>query len=171
MQWLRQSHGLTLAVMAGVMASLGSTFAKLAMSGDIVLSYCLLLAGNDKCQQISVYIQVLFFLMIFVCNGVYSTFQISVYIQVIFFLMIFVCNGVMWTFFTKSLQYCSSSVEATVTNTASNFLFTAFVGLLLFDETLTLRWWFGSLLILLGLMLINRGNLKDEQRKADTKTE
>ncbi|XP_071173053.1 transmembrane protein 42-like isoform X1 [Mytilus edulis] len=147
MQWLRQSHGLTLAVMAGVMASLGSTFAKLAMSGDIVLSYCLLLAGNHKCQQISVYIQVLFFLMIFVCNGV------------------------MWTFFTKSLQYCSSSVEATVTNTASNFLFTAFVGLLLFDETLSLRWWFGSLLILLGLMLINRGNLKDELRKADTKTE
>lgn len=55
MQWLRQSHGLTLAVMAGVMASLGSTFAKLAMSGDIVLSYCLLLAGNDKCQQVSYY--------------------------------------------------------------------------------------------------------------------
>lgn len=145
MQWVTQSHGLTLAVIAGVMASLGSTCAKLAMSGDVIKSHCQLLAGTTICQQV------------------------CLYIQVMFFLLIFVCNAIMWTFFTKSLQYCSSSVQATVTNTASNFLFTALVGLVLFNESLSLRWWFGSLLILLGLILINRGNLKDEQTKQNMK--
>jgi drug/metabolite transporter (DMT)-like permease len=43
--------------------------------------------------------------------------------------------------------------------------FQALVGLLLFNESLSLRWWFGSLLILLGLLLINRGNLKGEENK------
>lgn len=43
-------------------------------------------------------------------------------VRVVFFAMIFICNGMMWTLFTKSLQFCSSTAEATVTNTASNFL-------------------------------------------------
>lgn len=41
----------------------------------------------------------------------------------------------------------------------------AVVGLLLFSEHLSLRWWFGSVLILVGLVLINRGNLKDEAKR------
>ena len=40
------------------------------------------------------------------------------------FALVFVFNALMWTLFTKSLCGCSSSVEATVTNTASNFFFT-----------------------------------------------
>lgn len=49
-------------------------------------------------------------------------FQISLMVRVVFFAMIFICNGMMWTLFTKSLQFCSSTAEVTVTNTASNFL-------------------------------------------------
>ena len=77
-----------------------------------------------------IYIQVLFFSFpgMFIQKCIYryyfSLLQVCLYIQILFFLLIFVCNGIMWTFFTKSLQYCSSSVEATVTNTASNFLCT-----------------------------------------------
>ena len=52
----------------------------------------------------------------------YFSFQFGLLLRVIFFAMIFICNGMMWTLFTKSLQFCSSTAEATVTNTASNFL-------------------------------------------------
>ena len=54
MTLIKQSHGLTLAIMAGMMASLGSTCAKLAMSGDIVLSYCQNMAGNQVCKQVNI---------------------------------------------------------------------------------------------------------------------
>lgn len=37
---------------------------------------------------------------------------------------IFGSNAVQWIFFSKSLQLCSSSVVATVTSTAANFVLT-----------------------------------------------
>ena len=51
-------------------------------------------------------------------------FQLLIYVRIVFFGLIFICNAVMWTLFVKSLQKCSSSLEATVTNTAANFFFT-----------------------------------------------
>ena len=38
--------------------------------------------------------------------------------------LVFLCNALMWTLFVKSLQKCGSSAEATVTNSASNFVST-----------------------------------------------
>lgn len=58
MELFAQSQGLTLAVFAGIMASLGSTSAKLAMSGDIVLSYCLPLFGDSVCEKVRCFFQV-----------------------------------------------------------------------------------------------------------------
>jgi len=51
-------------------------------------------------------------------------FQMLVYVRFTFFGLIFLFNALMWTVFVKSLQTCSSSLEATVTNTAANFFFT-----------------------------------------------
>ena len=39
----------------------------------------------------------------------------------------FLLNGLMWTLFVKSLQYCQSSVQATITNSSANFFFTVSV--------------------------------------------
>ena len=36
--------------------------------------------------------------------------------------LLFTCNAVMWTFFAKALRLSSSSAQATVTTTASNFI-------------------------------------------------
>ena len=56
MKWMNQSHGLTLAVMAGIMASLGSVCAKLAMSREIVKSNCLPLGGNQFCEKVIIFL-------------------------------------------------------------------------------------------------------------------
>ena len=51
-------------------------------------------------------------------------FQWIAAIRVVSFILMILLNCIMWTTFTKALQYSTNSVEATVTNTAANFLFT-----------------------------------------------
>ncbi|KAK3745797.1 hypothetical protein RRG08_030671 [Elysia crispata] len=70
---------------------------------------------------------------------------------------IFLFNTVMWVLFTKSMHLCSSTLEATAFNTTSNFIFTALVGKLLFNEHLSLQWCLGSTLMVLGLIFLHQG--------------
>ncbi|KAL7648725.1 UNVERIFIED_CONTAM: hypothetical protein RMT77_000633 [Armadillidium vulgare] len=72
-----------------------------------------------------------------------------------FFVLMFLFNCVMWTTFTKALRFTSTSLEATIINTASNFFFTAVVGQVLFDEVVTGLWWMGTVLILCGLLIMH----------------
>lgn len=44
-------------------------------------------------------------------------------LRVCCFCLMFAFNALMWTTFTKSLQYFTSTVEASATNTACNFTF------------------------------------------------
>eukprot|EP00105_Crassostrea_gigas_P034640 XP_019918788.1 PREDICTED: transmembrane protein 42-like isoform X1 [Crassostrea gigas] len=139
MSGIQHGQGLLLAAGAGIMAALGSVSAKLATNDHFILESCQFTIKADLCVQI------------------------SIMVRVVFFAMIFICNGMMWTLFTKSLQFCSSTAEATVANTANNFLVSALVGVVLFNESLSLRWWMGASLIVLGLLLIHRANRKDSQ--------
>lgn len=126
----------------------------------------------------------------------------------------FGCNALMWTLFVKALQKCASSLEATITNTSSNLLFTvrfhekkrsefalwsivfaacdkwmlvcrlrslpcsnrpwtrckksvfqAFFGKVLFGEALSLMWWFGAILIIIGLALVHTDTHQNEKEK------
>ncbi|KAL3860749.1 hypothetical protein ACJMK2_010824 [Sinanodonta woodiana] len=143
-------RGIALALIAGSMAALGSTSAKLAMTGHILEGICtnvlshLMVAEEDQSMSNSI------------CHSV------SFGLRVACFLGIFIFNALMWTFYTKSLQFCRSTVEATVTNTAANFLLTAVIGFMLFGEHLSVKWWLGSCLILTGLWLIHKGSQKDQ---------
>lgn len=61
-------------------------------------------------------------------------FQVIVFTRIGFFIAMLLSNALMWTLFTKALRMSSTTLEATVTNTAANFLFTVkylFVQLLL----------------------------------------
>ncbi|KAG7336205.1 hypothetical protein KOW79_000898 [Hemibagrus wyckioides] len=78
-------------------------------------------------------------------------------------LLLFSSNAVMWTFFAKALRHSSSSAQATVTTTASNFISSAFLGYGIFGESHALLWWVGISLILLGLFLLHGSSLKDQQ--------
>ena len=71
--------------------------------------------------------------------------------RVVSFGMIFVPNAGMWGCFNRALALLPS-VEATLINTASNLVFSALWGALLFDESLSSRWLLGSLSIGLGLV-------------------
>ncbi|XP_065688758.1 transmembrane protein 42 [Patagioenas fasciata] len=69
--------------------------------------------------------------------------------------LVFACNAVMWTVFAKALRLSSSSAAASVTTTASNFIFSAILGKLLFGETWTPLWWVGLAVTLCGLVLLH----------------
>lgn len=75
------------------------------------------------------------------------------FFRVLSFVMIFVFNAIMMNAFVKAMNL-SSSVTAVVINTASNFFFTAFFGMLVFGEPLSLLWWTGACLILCGVSII-----------------
>lgn len=152
----RSEHGrgILLAVTAGVMAALASTSAKLAMTAEAVHQICsdvtLSILGHQSNESDVQNV---------LCDS------ISTLLRLVCFGCIFVFNALMWTFYTKSLQFCTSSIEATVTNTGANFLFTAFVGFFIFQEQLSIKWWLGSCLILTGLLLIHKGSQDTEEQK------
>lgn len=67
----------------------------------------------------------------------------------------FVANSLMWLLFSRSLALSDNTVYATGLNKLSNFVTSAFVGLVLFKERFDLwQWSFGIVLISLGLYLI-----------------
>ncbi|XP_077273687.1 transmembrane protein 42 isoform X2 [Temnothorax americanus] len=63
-------------------------------------------------------------------------------------------NTVGCTFFVKALHGSGSSLPITVASAATNYVCSAFVGSVVFDESTSLTWWCGTSLVLLGLMLI-----------------
>ncbi|XP_053401208.1 transmembrane protein 42-like [Mercenaria mercenaria] len=144
--------GLCLAVVAGTMAALASVSAKLAVTADVVHELCLTFASSIDNMEISVICDSISYVLRGICVG-----------------GIFLFNALMWTFYTKSLQYCPSTVEATVTNTGANFLVSAVFGFSLFGESFSILWWFGSCLILAGLVLIHQGSQDTDNSHDDSK--
>ncbi|TGZ51749.1 transmembrane protein 42 [Temnothorax longispinosus] len=65
-----------------------------------------------------------------------------------------VSNTIGCTFFVKALHGSGSSLPITVASAATNYVCSAFVGSVVFDESTSLIWWCGTSLVLLGLMLI-----------------
>ncbi|XP_063951397.1 transmembrane protein 42-like [Lytechinus pictus] len=133
------THGLILSVCAGVCAATASLCAKLAMSGEEVAEFCSYLHEIMQSDLVPPCSMIAFAMRI----GVFS--------------LIFIFNGLMWTLFTKSMQLCPASLHATMTNSSSNLIFSGLMGQLLFGETLSLKWWFGVSLIIVGLFFVNRG--------------
>ncbi|GAB1862198.1 Transmembrane protein 42-like [Camponotus japonicus] len=65
-----------------------------------------------------------------------------------------VSNTVGCTFFVKALHGSGSSLPGTLASAATNYICSAFVGFIVFDESTSLAWWCGTSLVLLGLILI-----------------
>jgi multidrug transporter EmrE-like cation transporter len=160
-RWLRrkssiQKRGITLALTSGLLAALAGTFGKLAVNGGETAALCEQVASvhmNYSSEEAFI-----------ICD------KTSLFIRAISFVSMILLNTVMWTTFVKALRYCSTSLEATVTNTAANFFLSAIVGQLLFDESVSLMWWMGTALIILGLVLMNYGakggtSVKERRKK------
>jgi drug/metabolite transporter (DMT)-like permease len=74
-------------------------------------------------------------------------------------------NGAMLSFFLVAMQR-SGSAAATVVNSTVNFLSAGLLGWIIFGETLSLQWWLGSLVIILGVSLISSSS---SERKVKAK--
>jgi len=144
--------GFTLALMAGSCAAVASVFAKLTMSPAMWKGWiCETLLVNWTTLDGT-------------CNMMIATARLSS------LFLVFLCNAVMWTLFVKSLRKCGSSAEATVANSASNFVCTAILGQLIFGERSSLQWWLGISLVLSGLILIHFSN-EEYSGKKDVKVD
>ena len=62
-------------------------------------------------------------------------------------------NGVMITLYTKALSLAGVAAEASLINTASNLCFTAIFSFVIFRETFSYQWMFGSVLVIAGVTL------------------
>ncbi|XP_005105809.1 uncharacterized protein LOC101847363 [Aplysia californica] len=131
------------AIEAGGCAAFASVSAKLAVSSEIC-------EGIGKILHS--YIQGYFSPTIHIAS------QLALVVRLAGLAGIFLFNALMWVLFTKSMHMCSSTLEATAFNTASNFFFTAVMGKVLLGEHLGLQWCLGSTLMVCGLILLHRGS-------------
>ncbi|XP_043116747.1 transmembrane protein 42a [Puntigrus tetrazona] len=136
--------GVFYALMAGFLAALASSSAKLSLGAEYLKDVCetglkIWTDGQKNadgvdttaCDWLHIPLRLL-------CGG-----------------LLFTCNAVMWTFFAKALRHSSSSARATVTTTASNFISSAFLGHVIFGETHATLWWVGIILTLTGLYVLH----------------
>lgn len=140
--------GMTLSLLSGFLAALASLCGKFSMAGGETSSVCQVVFSHWLSGPSAHYI----------CENLITV------IRVVFFFLMIACNAVMWTVFTKALRLCTTTLEAAVTNTASNFFFTAVFGQTLFGEQLTLLWWLGTGMILFGLLMMHQANVETEAK-------
>ncbi|KAK9502205.1 hypothetical protein O3M35_011019 [Rhynocoris fuscipes] len=76
--------------------------------------------------------------------------------SLLFFIAMVVSNTIGCIFFAKSLDLSATTLQPALISTASNYLFTAFLGVLFFEETTGLLWFLGTTLILSGIILVSQ---------------
>lgn len=150
--------GVFYALLAGFLAALASSSAKLSLGADYLKDVCetglkIWTDGQENtdgvdttaCDWLHIPLRLL-------CGG-----------------LLFSCNAVMWTFFAKALRHSSSSARATVTTTASNFISSAFLGHVIFGETHATLWWVGIILTLTGLYVLHGSTSQAPRENVDKK--
>lgn len=72
----------------------------------------------------------------------------------------------MWSLFTTALARGKSATQVSIMNTSTNFLVTAFTGLLIFSESLPPMWWAGASLLVAGSVIAGRKDEGDGNKDA-----
>ncbi|KAF2103150.1 hypothetical protein NA57DRAFT_72132 [Rhizodiscina lignyota] len=80
------------------------------------------------------------------------------------FLFNLLFNAIMWALFTRALTLAPSAIRVNVLNTASNFLITAVVGLLVFSEALPALWFLGAAMLVAGSVIIGAREEKGQNK-------
>ena len=70
-------------------------------------------------------------------------------------LLFVLCNVAMWITFSRAMSESPNTIEVTSVNSAVNFLLSTLIGVILFNEVLSLSWCCGILLIGVGLYVIH----------------
>jgi len=127
-------RGISHSVLSGFFAGLSGFFGKVSFDPDLAKSTFENLELNVRFLQ-----------SLLVCGLVLS-------------------NILMLRSFSKALQDSETTLQASVVNTASNFIFTAFIGFLAFKEQLSLFWWCGTSCIIIGIYLLGTDHSIDKNK-------
>ncbi|CAK9312721.1 unnamed protein product [Citrullus colocynthis] len=73
-------------------------------------------------------------------------------------------NLAMWGCYVNSLK-ALSSLQATGTNFSANFLCSGLAGFFLFEEALSFQWFVGALLIVIGVLILNKSSIERKESK------
>ncbi|PTB63989.1 hypothetical protein BBK36DRAFT_1095078, partial [Trichoderma citrinoviride] len=92
-------------------------------------------------------------------TAIATSLNIQTHSSIIFFILNLTFNGIMWSLFTTALKRGKSATQVSIMNTSTNFLVTAFTGLVIFSEALPPMWWAGAALLVAGSVVAGR---KDE---------
>ncbi|XP_062164681.1 uncharacterized protein LOC133871286 isoform X1 [Alnus glutinosa] len=76
--------------------------------------------------------------------------------------LVILFNVTMWGCYVNSLK-ALSSLQATGTNFATNFLSSGLAGLFLFKESLSFQWFAGALLIVIGVLVLSKSSIEKER--------
>ncbi|KAL0271020.1 UNVERIFIED_CONTAM: hypothetical protein PYX00_008267 [Menopon gallinae] len=90
--------------------------------------------------------------------------RLVICLRIFCFLTMIALNGLMWNFFVKALQSSKSSLEATILNTATNYVSSGLLAYVIFGEVTGILWWSGITLILLGVMVITNSSPSQETK-------
>ncbi|CAK1544991.1 unnamed protein product [Leptosia nina] len=68
--------------------------------------------------------------------------------------------------YMRSLDAAPSTVVPTVVSSASSYVLSGLLGIILFNESTSMKWWFGALLIIAGLVLVSLPRSKSKHVSA-----
>lgn len=71
-------------------------------------------------------------------------------------------NAIMWGLFTRALTLSSSTVRVSIINTSANFIITAVLSSIVFNESLPGQWWLGAAMLVTGSVIIG---MREETEK------
>lgn len=134
-QQANQRWGLALAAAAGASGATAAVLGKMATDERLARAVCHV-AGHtsDACGPSS------------------DRAALVLLVRVLSFLLTFAPNALMWAAYTRSMAHVSS-VTASVTSTTASILAAAVWGVLVFGESLSVRWLCGAVLICLGALV------------------
>ncbi|GFP95188.1 hypothetical protein PHJA_001663200 [Phtheirospermum japonicum] len=67
----------------------------------------------------------------------------------------------MWGCYVNSMRSLSS-LQATVTNFATNFVSSGLAGFFLFDEALPAKWFAGAAMIVIGVIVLSKSSIEEK---------
>ncbi|KAK7359244.1 hypothetical protein VNO77_01196 [Canavalia gladiata] len=70
-------------------------------------------------------------------------------------------NVTMWVCYVNSLK-ALSSLQATVTNFATNFISSGLAGFFFFHESLSFQWFAGAILIIIGVVVLTNSSIENK---------
>lgn len=83
--------------------------------------------------------------------------------QIVRYGLVILFNVTMWGCYVNSLK-ALSSLQATVTNFAANFLSSGLAGYFLFQEPLSFQWFSGAMLIVVGSLVLSKSSIEKKTR-------